>query len=312
MRQALLLTLFWFCSVAIVSGQVDFRRNWDFFQSRQIEYQTWLATNTLGNFFRVESLETTPKRLVLVVASTFTGEYACDSLRSAWNTLREQCYRDTRQQLHALMLEKFCFQMDLPLDSAGILIYCPNSTYQVRIFGERSEGRQTARFEEVEDKSMGSGVIPIPVGQLKEVYLGGGTRFGEKSGADIRKVRRAVGDYFYRHYQPKGTKWFWKAQIDTSSSYYNEFTYHITYISGQVLKGRNFFEYHRVNVKIEQVNEVLNISWNFSAKYGGGLVYPPHTNSNDYRDLETSAFKGAFEDYQRDLFKKLEEQLKQL
>lgn len=315
-RKILLFALFFSFFAGSASAQVNFRRDWDFFSARQAEYQTWLTSNSIGRFFRVESLQPTPKRLILRLLPTFTGDQACDSLRSAWKALRDQYFRDTRQDVHALLLEKLCFQMDLPLDSASILIHCPYSSYQVRIFGERSNDRLTPRFQESEDVNMDSSVFPIPMGPLKSVYNGGGVRLGKKDGdvpgPNLAQARQAVSDFFDRHYPSKGSDWLWKARIDTSSLQYNEFTGYIAHINGEILKERNFFEYHRVHVKIEQVSDLLDITWDFAAKYGRNPIYAPHTNSNDYHDFEISAFKIRFEDYQRALFKKLEAELKQL
>lgn len=307
-----LLTCLLCCSLGL-SAQHDLRRDAAFFRNRQYEYQRWLDANHLGNTFRVDDIFVQPDRLTIVLAPAFSPPGACDSLQAAWYQLRERYYRDTRQALHTTMLEKLCFQMDLPLDSAEIRIFCPGSTFRVRIYGERADGqRLAARFEENQDRGMGSGDIKIPVGEVREIYRGGKTLVGQKAGVDIRKIRRMVGDYFYQKYHQKGTRWLWNARIDTSSSFYNEFTYKVTHISGEVLKGRDFFEFHKINVKIEQIEETLTISWSFQAKYGGGLIYPPREASNDYHDLETSPYKSQFDEYQQLLFRQLEEQLRAL
>jgi len=311
-KSTLLFAYLWCCTFSL-TAQHDLRHDYIFFYDRQNEYQQWLDTIHLGNFLHFEKISLQPSLLTIVLHSGFVGSQSCDSLQAAWNQLREQYFLETKQALHTTMLEKLCFQMDLPLDSAEILIHCPNSTFKIRIYGERIDGNRTvARFEETIDQGMGNGNIKIPVDNVRDIFRGGKAQIGQKAGIDIQKMRCVVGDYFYKKYQPKGTKWLWNARIDTSSSFYNEFTYKITHISGEILKERGFFEYHRVNVKIEQVEEILAISWNFQAKYGGGLIYPPREASNDYYDLETSPYKILFDDYQQQLFRQLEEQLRKL
>lgn len=299
-------------SINPLLGQHDLSQDAVFFESRISDYQSWLVNMGYDRYMNVEKIVVGPDKLTLYLKNGFQGTGNCDSLQAAWSQLRKQFYTDTRQALHSVMLEKLCFQMDdLPFDSAEINLQCSGSKFSVRIYGEKMEnGRIVARMEEIKDESMGSDVIHIPIEQVKDIYRNKQTKLNQKDSVDIRKVRRAVGKFFYDKYQYKGTKWLWTAKIDTTNTYFNEFSYKISQISGEILLGRNFFELHYINVKIEEVNKMLTISWSFQGKYGGGLIYSPREASSDYHDIETSQFKNLFDIYQKNLFRQLEEYLR--
>lgn len=300
------------CMCVLSYAQQDLRLSSSFFQENKDEYQKWLSTNSIGDFLMLNNIDIFQEKIVVVLNSKHKGKFECDSLKGAWYGLRKKYYQDNSQPLHTAMLEKLCFQMDISLDSAEILINCPDSLFCVRIYGERSyDGILTVRFEEDKVTSMGNDILKIHVNEMKDMYKSGQTKFENNPTIDIRKVRKSISDFFYNKYKTKGT-WLWNAQIDTSRTHFNEFTYKITHISGEVLKDKNFFEYHYINVKIEQIGEVLTINWNFQAKYGGGLIYPPRENSGDYHDIENSPYKQELEEYQREMFKNLDEYLKKM
>ena len=233
-------------------------------------------------------------------------------MRAVWSELRRQYYVQTGAELHVAMLSKMAFQMDLPLDSAEIVLFVPNSEYYIRIYGEREGQRLTARWEDYGNKGMGSGNIKVPVEQLSDVFRSGKAKLDDSPGVDLARVRRSVRAFFRDNYQNKGTDWFWKARIDSTSAVYNDFSFTVTHISREVLKSHNFFELHQIDISIAEGMDGLEISWSFQAKYGGGLIFPPRDDSNDYHDFETSPYKYQFDKYQAALFKRLEAYLKKV
>ena len=309
----LLLFLALLFSASILQSQnKDLRHDQLFFQNRSKDYSSWLSDNELGRFFRIEKVDVVSQKVTLFLLAKFTGEKAGDSLRSVWKDLRRQYYHSNRQELHVAMLSKMAFQMELPLDSAEIILLVPGAKYSIRIYGEREEVRVTARWEDFGDKGMGSGTIIIPIGQLNDILRNGNTNLGEKTGLDLPHVRRVVRAFFLENYVNKHTDWLWKALIDSTSEVYNTFSYTITHISREVLKSHNFFELHQIDITIAEGTNGLEISWTFQAKYGGGLIFPPRDDSNDYHDFETSPYKEQFKKYQTMLFKRLEAHLKKV
>lgn len=303
-------TFLYLCLYGSSFAQHDLRQSASFFQNNKNEYQAWLNSNSIGDHLMLDKINVFEDNVVVVLQSKHKGNSECDSLKGSWYALRKKYYQDNAQPLHAAMLEKLCFQMDLPLDSAQIIINCPDSLFSVRIYGEKSaDGILSVRFKEDKVSSMGSDVIKIGIGEMKGMYRSEQTKFENNPTIDIAKVRKSICDYFYNKYKTKGT-WLWDAQIDTSRTHFNEFTYKISHISGEVLKGKNFFEYHQIKVKVEQIGEVITINWSFQAKYGGGLIYPPRDGSSDYHDIESSPYKAQLEEYERELFNYLDEYLK--
>jgi hypothetical protein len=156
---------------------------------------------------------------------------------------------------------------------------------------------------------MGDGTISIPVGSLNDIFKTGNINVNSKFGIDMNKIKKSIREFFRENYENKGTDWAWKARIDSTYEYYNEFSYTITHISREVLKSHNYFELHQIDIKLIEGNNGVDILWTFQAKYGGGLIFPPRNDSNDYHDFEVSQFKDQFNKYQSILFKRLETHL---
>ena len=299
--------------VGLLQAQNDLRKNQRFFQNRSSDYAQWLSTNELGRFLKFENTQVSSAKVIIFLSPKFTGDQASDSLRSVWKDLRKQYYNESQQELHFIMLSKMSFQMEISLDSLEIFIKANSSPYYIRIYGEKSQkGRARARWEEIGDQSMGSGNIRIPVGQLKEVFYCGNSSLNEKGKVDLPIVRRTIQNFFIENYINRGTDWIWKARIDTSSMNYNEFSYTVTHISREVLKSHNYFELHQIDIRIETVENSLEVFWSFQAKFGGGFIFPPRDDSNDYHDFESSQYKDQFKKYQMILFKRLEAQFKKI
>lgn len=309
------LLLFIFLTVIIGKshGQIDFRLHDEFFQKAKEDYTQWLSSTPMGKFLKVGKLDVYEDKIILTVNDKFLGDSMsrCDSLSGAWEALRSAYYTDNNQQLlHSAMLEKLAFQMDMEIDSTEIIIECPSSDYKLRIYGERDpDGYLTTRFKEKKTTNLATGILSFELDDMHDIFKTGKKTYTNKDAIDIYKVRRAISDFFYERYKTKGT-WLWDAKIDTLNSHFNEFTYKITHIDGEVLKDMNYFEYHYINIKVNQTDEKFNIIWKFQAKYGGGLLYPPRQSSSDYHDIESSPYKELFEEYKDEMFKYLEDKLR--
>jgi len=112
--------------------------------------------------------------------------------------------------------------------------------------------------------------------------------------------------YLTQYYKGKGTPILWRAKIDTSFALYDEFVMEVTHLSEEVCPD-GYFEYHRIYVKGLQKGDDVELSWEFQAKYGSGIAFPPR--KNDYKDMEPK-YKEELEEYQNRLFKKLLEYLR--
>lgn len=275
-----------------------------FFQAQAQEFQSWLEANQMHLAFRTDGLDVRPDKVVLYITSA--GEDPkCDYLQAAWESWQKQFNKEHRfrQLFHEKLLETWSVLAELSVDSTEILIRClGQGSFTVRIFGE-TDGRILA--EENDLKAMGADVIPIPFEDLKEVYTGGRLdSLGRK--LTVRKVRLAVGDYLLNHwYKGKGTPILYNVRIDTSASYYNEFTWEFSHLNNEVLED-GYFEYHRIKIEIQERNNKLELGWQFTGKFGSGILFPPRRN--DYKLMETY-YKEDLEAYEEKLFRKITEYL---
>lgn len=285
-------------------AQPGLQQDAGFFSAQEQEFQNWLRANQMDLAFRTDGLDVMPDRVILYLTSA--GEdLQCARLQASWQAWQKQFNKEHhfRQLFHEKLLETWSVLAELSADSTEIVIRCPElGLFSARIFGE-TDGR--ILVEENGLKAMGGGVIPIPFESLKEVHTGG--RLDSLSRKlSVRKVRLAIGDYLLNHwYEGKGTPILYNVRIDTSASYYNEFTWEFSHLSHEVLE-KGFYEYHRIKVDVQERNDKLELSWQFTGKFGSGILFPPRRN--DYKLMETY-YKEDLEAYEEKLFRKITEYL---
>ena len=288
----------------LLSAQVDLRRDSAFFAAQEQEFQRWLEANELDQAFRTDGIDVQQDKVLLFL--TFSGDNSrCDSLQAAWDSWERQFNKTHRwrQLFHQKLLETWSVLSELSVDDTEIVIRCNGKgLFNIRIFGQE-DGRILAQGNEL--KAMGGGVIPIPFDNLRDVYTGG--RIDSLSHKlTVRKVRMAVGDYLLNHwYKGKGTPILYNVRIDTSASYYNEFTWEFSHLSHEVLE-EGYYEYHRIKIEVQERNGQLELTWQFTGKFGSGILFPPRRN--DYKLMETY-YKDDMEAYEAKLFRKITEYL---
>ncbi|MCF8247776.1 MAG: hypothetical protein K9J37_22025 [Saprospiraceae bacterium] len=301
---ALLFTLF-FCFPKDLSAQHDLVQNDSFFTVHMKEYQAWLDSNGLGIFFRTERLSVAPDKLMLYLTAA-PQVASCDSLQATWEEIGKAFDKAHfhKQLFHEKLLETWSVMTELPTDSMEIIIRCDDPSYfNVRIYGEPG-GRILA--DEQNMKALGGGIVKVPFNQLNTIHTGGRLdSLGRLR--TVRKVRLAIGDYLLNHhYKDKGTPILYNVRIDTSASYYNEFTWEFTHLSNEVLKDEGYYEYHRIKIEVQDRNNNLEVTWQFTGKFGSGILFPPRRN--DYKLMETY-YREDEKEYEADLFKKITEYL---
>lgn len=289
----------------VLSSQHDLRKDRVFFDKQVGEYQAWLNSSGLGNFFKTENITVTPDKVTLYLASA-KKSYSCDSLQSAWEEIRKAFNKthQYKQLFHEKLLETWSILTELPTDSMEIVLHCQDpSRFSVRIYGD-IDGRILAEEQNVE--TLGSVIVKIPYNQLKSIHTGG--RFDSLGKFEtVGKVRKAVGDFLLKSwYKGKGTPILYNVRIDTSRTYFHEFTWEFSHLSYEVLE-EGFYEYHRIKVEIQDRNNNIEISWQFTGKYGAGVLFPPR--KNDYKLMEIK-YKEQEMDYETKMFKKALEYLK--
>ena len=287
-------------------AQHDLRQDEAFFASQMQEYQTWLDSTGLDNFFKTERISVTPERLTLHLGSAAVPP-SCDSLEAVWEQIGSAFDKEHqhKQLFHEKLLETWSVMTELPTDSMEIQLDCGDpAKFNVRIHGE-ADGR--ILFDEQNQQSLGSGTITIPFNQLRDIHTGGRLdSLGKKR--TVRQVRIFIADYLRKvHYNGKGTPVLYNVRIDTSMSYYNEFTWEFTHLSHEVLEDEGFYEYHRIKIEVQDRNNQLEIGWQFTGKFGSGILFPPRRN--DYK-LMATYYPDKEKEYEDDLFKKIIEHLK--
>lgn len=279
----------------------DLRQDKVFFKKKQAEFGQWLRQNQLNNIFRADSVAVSAKKVTLFLRPAYSGKQVCDSIQCAWTKLEQANRKVNGQFFHERLLHKWAFLAEVHPDQAEVVVRCHEPAHFLAKIYSR-EGKIP-----VEQRSIRSGaVVDVRTpNSLQDANIGDNklTLPGKKVKTVCTTARRYLTDF----YKPKGTPILWKAKVDSSYTTYDEFVLEVTHLNYEICPD-GYFEYHRIYVKGLQKGEDVELSWEFQGKYGSGIIFPPR--KNDYKDMDLR-YKSNLEEYQKRLFKKLTDYLRQ-
>lgn len=294
-----LLLLLSFFLQAHLLAQEDLREDRIFLYEQLMDFQVWMDKYHFSDLVKVERLEVHAKSVVLSLKSRFKKGNV-DSLALFWPAFKQEFERATGEQPEEKLFKAFAFQMEIPLKAAKIHI----KSHHDRFFDLKIYYNQgLIRIEEQGMSYMVTGNLDIDIEDLKIMYR---ERKDTITEATIGNVRRAVSHYLYDYYRQKGTPVLYKAKVDTTRTYFNEFTYDITNISHEILDA-GYFEYIRINIKITQNRRHVEIAYDFQGKYGSGIFTAPR--KSQYKNMEIY-YPAQLKDYEENLIKKIANYLK--
>ncbi|MBV6438826.1 MAG: hypothetical protein DYG98_12035 [Haliscomenobacteraceae bacterium CHB4] len=298
------LTCFLSCFSAIRAGaqpSTDLRKDKVFFQKKRNEFGLWLRQNQLDRIFRADSVAVSARKVTLFLRPAFDSKRACDSIQCAWTKLEQGNKRVNGQFFHERLLHKWAFLSEVPPGQAEVVVRCHDPAHFLAKVYSR-EGKVPVEQRSIRD---GTVVDVSTPSSLQGVNTG-----DNKFMVPNKKVSTVCGNarrYLTNFYKMKGTPILWRAKVDTSYTTYDEFVLEVTHLNYEICPD-GFFEYHRIYVKGLQKGNDVELSWEFQGKYGSGIIFPPR--KNDYKDMDLR-YKSNLEEYQKRLFKKLTDYLRQ-
>ena len=280
---------------------VDLRQDKAFFQAKLPEFQTWLRQNHLDGIFYADSVDVTPRKVTLFLRAAYHGARVCDSLQCAWDRLEKNNRQINGQYFHERLLHKWAFLAEIHEEQAEVVVRCHEPAHFLARVSSRN-GHMPVDGRNIRSAAVLDVNLP---GSLEGVNTGDNTALIR--GKDLNTVCTKARRYLIGFYKPKGTPILWKARVDSSYATIDEFVLEVTHLSYEICPD-GYFEYHRIYIKGAQKGDDVEISWEFQGKYGSGIIFPPR--KNDYKDMDLR-YKNNLEDYQRRLFKKLLDYLRQ-
>jgi hypothetical protein len=286
----------------LYAQSADLRKDRAFIQKKLPEFRQWLRQNRLDGIFRADSVAVSAGRATLFLRGAYQGKHVCDSLQCAWDKLEQANKRYNGQYFHERLLQKWAFLAELHPDQAEVIVRCHEPAHFLARITSRNG------HVPVEGRSIRSAAVADV--SLQGTSLGGvntGDNTALLRGRQVRQVTGTARRWLTNYYKTKGTPVLWRARIDTTYAAYDEFILEVSHLSDEICPD-GFFEYHRVYMKGAQNGEDVVLSWEFQGKYGSGIIFPPR--KNDYKDLDLR-YKSNLEDYQKKLFKRLLDYLRQ-
>lgn len=274
---------------------VDLRKDVAFFRKKMPEYQQWLKANKLHRTFLVDSVGVTAQQVTLFLKPAYRGKHVCDSIQCAWNQLEQQNKRYNGQAFHERLLHKWAFLAEVREEQAQVVVRCHNPPhFMARVVSSKGKAR-------VEERNLRSATVVSVETPTALAGINTGENNAIIPASKVSAVCNKARQFLTKYYNGKGTPILWKAQIDDSYAFWDEFILEVTHLSNEIISD-NYFEYHRVYIKGIQKGDDVELTWEFQGKYGSGILFPPR--KNDYKDLETK-YKSNLEAYQKKMFKKL-------
>lgn len=279
----------------------DLRQDKPFFQKKQKEFALWLRQNHLERIFRADSVSVSAKKVTLFLRPAFDSKTVCDSIQCAWTKLEQSNRKINGQFFHERLLHKWAFLAEIHPDQAEVVVRCHDPAhFLAKVYSREGKvpvEQRNLRSAAVTEVSTPSSLQGMNSGDNKMLVP------NKKVAAVCTSARR----YLTNFYKIKGTPILWRAKVDTSYTTYDEFVLEVTHLNNEICPD-GYFEYHRIYMKGLQKGDDVELSWEFQGKYGSGIIFPPR--KNDYKDMDLR-YKSNLEEYQKRLFKKLTDYLRQ-
>ncbi len=271
------------------------------FSEEKGEFGQWLRQNKLDKILIADSVAVSSQKVTLFLRPAYKGAHVCDSIQRAWDKLEQANRKVNGQYFHERLLHKWAFLAEVREEQAEVVVRCHDPAHFLAKTYSRN-GKVP-----VEQRSIRSAAVmdvSTPVA-LQDVNSGDNSTLIR--GKNVTIVCNTARKFLVNQYKNKGTPVLWKAKVDTSYTAYDEFILEVSHLSYEICPD-GFFEYHRIYVKGLQKGDDVELSWEFQGKYGSGILFPPR--KNDYKDMDLR-YKSSLEEYQRRLFKKLLDYLRQ-
>ncbi len=286
---------------ALSAQSVDLRLDKVFFEQKKPEFNQWLKQNKLDKVFTADSVAVSQQKVTLFMRPAYSGKHICDSIQCAWQKLERANQIVNGQLFHERLLHKWAFLAEVHLKQAEVIVRCHQPAhFQAKIYSKNGK-------IPVEERNIRSGAVMEVTLPASLQGINSGDNKILLTNKKLGPVCTSARNYLSNIYKNKGTPILWRARIDSSYTAYDEFILEVTHLNNEICPD-GFFEYHRIYVKGVQKAEDVELSWEFQGKYGSGIIFPPR--KNDYKDMDLR-YKSNLEDYQKRLFKKLLDYLRQ-
>lgn len=248
-------------------GQSSSSSDLPFFKKQVVEFQKWIENSQIG-FLKVSNVTIQDNGKLSINLSTTNQDP--DSLYSIWLNTKRGFEREDIVQFEERLLKVSSFLCDSEMEKTNILISNHSGTFQISI--EYLDGRINVQ-EDIERKMVSELIkidlsdLNIPKSILKDTIRNN----------SIRAVRGNLSDFLIDYYKDKGT-FFYEARIDTSYTFWNEFSYIVTCLSNEIIH-EGFFEFIRLDVVLSQSEKNLEILLEIQGKYAAALVCPEKRKS---------------------------------
>lgn len=270
----------------------------EYFENQIKEYKIWLEKTGLTPISNIHTFDVYTDKVVLTLQSSYATD---DSLKAYWNANQREFYRNNNHLISDKLFEQFIFLLDLLPNQAEIVIVGKQ-------FHDSYLKIHYTTYLQVEENFpsvMAAGTVNIKLDELKFSNTESKLKVDGDKSELISEIRRNLSHFLIDYYEDKGTYWY-TAQVDTSKTFYNTFTYIITCLNNEIIS-EGHYEFIKYNITIERIENTISVQYDISGKFAAGIFCPKQREAI-YKPIE-SYYPGALDEYANDMKNRINDKL---
>lgn len=280
----------------IAFAQSDLRKDSSFFLSKATEIDKILKNVGIAQFYRLANIEVKQDGIVVNFNSV---QSTADSAIIAWGILQTKYDSIPEYRVAKSLFNTLAFEMEIGKDSLELNLGTNVKDFNVYIKYDPLNGVVIKEGFKAPKRTFKTIVI-----KNEELSISKKSSKVKNDELTIKEIRSVISNYLKTYYQSKGT-FFYDSELDVLKDNSNELTFEVSKLSKEILRDRDYFEFIRIEVKIQKNDKDYEIKYQVQGKYGSGIGFAPRRS--EYKNMEPE-----FTDYLSRYEEKLVQNINQL
>ncbi len=280
----------------VAYAQSDLRNDSTFFLSKRTEIENILESAGISQFYQLANIEVDRDKLIINFNSVQT---TADSAIIAWRLLQTKYDSIPEYRVAKNLFKTLAFEMEVGKDSLELHLGVNVKDFKIDINYDLENGIIIKEGFKAPKRTFKSIII-----KFDDLSIPKQTSKTNNDALTIKEIRKLISDYLKNHFQTKGT-FFYDSQMDILKENSSELTFEVSKLSKEIISDRNYFEFIRIEIKIQKNEKDYEVKYQIQGKYGSGIGFAPRRS--EYRNMEPE-----FSDYLNRYEETLAEQINEL
>jgi len=275
-KRLAILFILWSLMIGNVAvAQTDLRKDSSFFLSKATEIKKILKNDGIDQFYRLASIEVKQTKIIVNFNS---AQSTSDSAIVAWGILQTKYDSIPEYRVAKSLFNTLAFEMEIGKDSLELILGANVKDFVVYIKHDPLSGVLINEGFKAPKRTFKTIVI-----KNNELSISSKSSKVSNDELTIKEIRSVISNYLKNYYKSKGT-FFYDSELDVLKDNSNELTFEVSKLSKEILKDRDYFEFIRIDVKIQKNDKDFEIKYQVQGKYGSGIGFAPRRS--EYKNME--------------------------